>query len=165
MLQSISSEWYEAAEVDGATRWQKFRHITLPHVLFATAPLLIIQYTTNFNNFNIIYLFNEGGPAVQGQNAGGTDILISWVYKLTFETNDYSMAAAISLIIGLIVSIFAIFQFRRTSSFKEEGEHVMNPKVKSKLEVAGIYTIFGLMAVIIIYPPLVCIWDVSESRK
>ncbi|MGP4039420.1 ABC transporter permease subunit [Gracilibacillus sp. D59] len=121
VLQSISSEWYEAAEVDGATRWQKFRNITLPHVLFATAPLLIIQYTTNFNNFNIIYLFNEGGPAVQGQNAGGTDILISWVYKLTFETNDYSMAAAISLIIGLMVSIFAIFQFRRTSSFKEEG--------------------------------------------
>ncbi|WP_058308839.1 carbohydrate ABC transporter permease [Gracilibacillus massiliensis] len=121
VLQSISSEWYEAAEVDGATRWQKFRNITLPHVLFATAPLLIIQYTTNFNNFNIIYLFNEGGPAVQGQNAGGTDILISWVYKLTFETNDYSMAAAISLIIGLMVSIFAIFQFRRTKSFKEEG--------------------------------------------
>ncbi|WP_018931695.1 carbohydrate ABC transporter permease [Gracilibacillus lacisalsi] len=121
VLQSISSEWYEAAEVDGATRLQKFRNITLPHVLFATAPLLIIQYTTNFNNFNIIYLFNEGGPAVQGQNAGGTDILISWVYKLTFDTNNYSMAAAISLIIGLIVSVFAFFQFRRTNSFKEEG--------------------------------------------
>ncbi|MGN8645903.1 ABC transporter permease subunit [Gracilibacillus sp. HCP3S3_G5_1] len=121
VLQSISSEWYEAADVDGATRWQKFRNITLPHVLFATAPLLIIQYTTNFNNFNIIYLFNEGGPAVQGQNAGGTDILISWVYKLTFDTSNYSMAAAISLIIGLIVSIFAFFQFRRTSAFKEEG--------------------------------------------
>lgn len=121
VLSSISNEWYEAADVDGATRWQKFRHITLPHILFATAPLLIIQYTTNFNNFNIIYLFNEGGPAVQGQNAGGTDILISWVYKLTFDMQEYSMAAAISLIIGVIVSIFAIFQFRRTSSFKEEG--------------------------------------------
>ncbi|KAB8137697.1 sugar ABC transporter permease [Gracilibacillus oryzae] len=122
VLQSVSKDWYEAAEVDGATRWQKFRNITLPHVLFATAPLLIIQYTTNFNNFNVIYLFNEGGPAVQGQNAGGTDILISWVYKLTFETNNYSMAAAISLIIGLLVSVFAIFQFRRTSSFKQEGK-------------------------------------------
>lgn len=121
VLSSISNEWYEAADVDGATRWQKFRNITLPHILFATAPLLIIQYTTNFNNFNIIYLFNEGGPAIQGQNAGGTDILISWVYKLTFDMQEYSMAAAISLIIGLIVSVFAIFQFRRTSSFKEEG--------------------------------------------
>ncbi|UOQ87246.1 carbohydrate ABC transporter permease [Gracilibacillus salinarum] len=122
VLQSVSKDWYEAAEVDGATRWQKFKNITLPHVLFATAPLLIIQYTTNFNNFNVIYLFNEGGPAVQGQNAGGTDILISWVYKLTFETNNYSMAAAISLIIGILISVFAILQFRRTSSFKQEGK-------------------------------------------
>lgn len=122
VLQSISKEWYEAADVDGATRWQKFRNITLPHVLYATAPLLIIQYTTNFNNFNVIYLFNQGGPAVKGQNAGGTDILISWVYDLTFNTNNYNMAAAISLVIGLIVIIFAIFQFRRTRSFKEEGQ-------------------------------------------
>ncbi|WP_396019934.1 carbohydrate ABC transporter permease [Bacillus sp. SD088] len=121
ILQSVSNEWYEAADVDGATRWQKFRHITLPHILFATAPMLIVQYTTNFNNFNVIYLLNGGGPAIKGQNAGGTDILISWVYKLTFDTNNYSMAAAISLIIGIIVSVFAIFQFRKTSSFKEEG--------------------------------------------
>ena len=122
VLQSISKEWYEAAEVDGASKLQKFRKITLPHVLFATAPLLIVQYTTNFNNFNIIYLFNEGGPAVKGQNAGSTDILISWIYKLTFDTNNYSMAATVSLIIGVLISLFAIFQFRRTSSFKEEGE-------------------------------------------
>ncbi|QMV41935.1 carbohydrate ABC transporter permease [Cohnella cholangitidis] len=120
VLTSISKEWYEAAEVDGATRWQKFRNITLPHVLFATGPLLIIQYTSNFNNFNVIYLFNGGGPAVRGQTAGGTDILISWVYKLTFTNNNYSMAAAISLIIGLIVIVFAFLQFRRSSSFREE---------------------------------------------
>lgn len=122
VLQSISHDAYEAADVDGGTRWQKFRYITLPHVLFATAPLLIIQYTSNFNNFNIIYLFNGGGPAVRGQTAGGTDILISWVYKLTFTTNNYNMAAAISLLIGIIVIAFAFFQFRRTKSFKEERD-------------------------------------------
>jgi arabinogalactan oligomer/maltooligosaccharide transport system permease protein len=123
VLQSVPSDMYEAADVDGGTRWQKLRHITLPHVLFATAPLLIMQYAGNFNNFNIIYLFNEGNPAVRGQNAGGTDILISWVYKLTFETNNYNMAAAITIIMGLIISIFAFFQFRKTSSFKEEGRY------------------------------------------
>ncbi len=122
VLQSISKDWYEAADVDGGSRLQKFRHITLPHVMFATAPLLIMQYAQNFNNFNVIYLFNEGGPPVRGQNAGGTDILISWVYKLTFDTNNYSMAAAISIIMGLFVSGFAFYQFRRTRSFKEEGE-------------------------------------------
>lgn len=122
VLQSISSEWYEAADVDGASRWQKFTSITFPHVMFATAPLMIMQYTFNFNNFNIIYLFNEGGPAVRGQNAGGTDILISWVYNLTFSQQNYSMAAAISMIIGLLIAGVAFFQFRRTRSYKEEGE-------------------------------------------
>ncbi|WP_164214879.1 sugar ABC transporter permease [Virgibacillus sp. YIM 98842] len=122
VLQSISKDWYEAADIDGASRFQKFRNITFPHVMFATAPLMIMQYASNFNNFNVIYLFNEGGPPVRGQNAGGTDILISWVYKLTFDTNNYSMAAVISIIMGLIVSGFAFYQFRRTRSFKEEGE-------------------------------------------
>ncbi|WP_245832982.1 sugar ABC transporter permease [Oceanobacillus timonensis] len=119
ILQSVSSDWYEAADMDGANRIQKFRFITLPHVLFATAPLLIMQYAGNFNNFNIIYLFNEGGPPVRGQNAGGTDILISWIYGLAFENSQYSMAAAVSIIIGLIVAAFAIFQFRQSRSFKE----------------------------------------------
>ncbi|MFN7251731.1 MAG: ABC transporter permease subunit [Anaerobacillus sp.] len=123
VLQSISSDWYEAADIDGANRWQKFSNITFPHLMFATAPLLIMQYAGNFNNFNIIYLFNQGGPAVRGQNAGGTDILISWVYKLTFETSNFNMAAAISIILGLIVATFAFFQFRKTKSFKEEGNY------------------------------------------
>ena len=122
VLQSVPQDMYEAADIDGGTRWQKFSHITLPHLLFATAPLLIMQYAQNFNNFNIIYLFNEGGPPVRNQNAGGTDILISWVYKLTFDTNNYAMAAVISLIMGLIISGFAFYHFRQTKSFKEDGE-------------------------------------------
>jgi len=122
VLQSISDDWYEAADIDGASGWQKFSSITLPHIMFATAPLLIMQYAGNFNNFNIIYLFNAGGPAIRGQNAGGTDILISWVYKLTFETQNFNMAAAISIIIGIIVASIAAFQFSRTRSVKEEGQ-------------------------------------------
>lgn len=120
ILQSISKDMYEAADIDGATSWQKFKKITFPHVMFATAPILIMQYAGNFNNFNIIYLFNQGGPAIRGENAGGTDILISWVYNLTFETQNYNMAAAISIIIGLVIAAFALFQFRRTSSYKGE---------------------------------------------
>lgn len=122
VLQSISDDWYEAADIDGASGWQKFSSITFPHIMFATAPLLIMQYAGNFNNFNIIYLFNAGGPAIRGQNAGGTDILISWVYKLTFETQNFNMAAAISIIIGIIVASIAAFQFSRTRSVKEEGQ-------------------------------------------
>ena len=123
VLQSVPRDMYEAADVDGGSRWQKLRFITVPHVLYATAPLLIMQYAGTFNNFNVIYLFNEGNPPIRGQSAGGTDILISWVYKLTFDTNNYNMAAAITIIIGLMVSIFAFFQFRRTAAFKEEDRY------------------------------------------
>lgn len=122
VLQSISSDWYEAADMDGASSWQKFRNITFPHILFATAPLLIMQYAGNFNSFNLIYLFNKGGPPVSGQNAGSTDILISWVYRLTFDMQNYNMAATISLIIGVFIAIIAFLQFRKTSTFKDEGD-------------------------------------------
>lgn len=120
VLQSIPTELYEAATVDGASNFQKFKNITLPLVLFATAPVLITQYTFNFNNFNLIYLFNGGGPAVTGQNAGGTDILISWIYRLTMTSAEYSKAATLTLLLSLIVISVALWQFKRTKSFQEE---------------------------------------------
>ncbi|BCB03005.1 carbohydrate ABC transporter permease [Bacillus sp. KH172YL63] len=120
VLQSIPDELYEAATVDGASAIQKFKNITLPLVLFATAPIIITQYTFNFNNFNVIYLFNGGGPALTGQNAGGTDILISWIYSLTMTSAQYSKAAAITLLLSVIVITVAIWQFKRTKSFQEE---------------------------------------------
>ncbi|KQU60677.1 sugar ABC transporter permease [Rossellomorea marisflavi] len=120
VLQSIPDELYEAATVDGASAVQKFKNITLPLVLFATAPIIITQYTFNFNNFNVIYLFNGGGPALTGQNAGGTDILISWIYRLTMTSAQYSKAAAITLLLSIIVITVAIWQFKKTKSFQEE---------------------------------------------
>lgn len=120
VLQSIPDELYEAATVDGASNFQKFKNITLPLVLFATAPIIITQYTFNFNNFNLIYLFNGGGPAIPGANAGGTDILISWIYRLTMTSAQYSKAAAITMLLSLIVISVAIWQFKRTKSFQEE---------------------------------------------
>ncbi|KAA0546479.1 sugar ABC transporter permease [Bacillus sp. BGMRC 2118] len=120
VLQSIPNELYEAATVDGASKWQQFKNITLPLVLFATAPIMITQYTFNFNNFNVIFLFNGGGPAVSGQNAGGTDILISWIYNLTMTSLQYSKAAAITLLLSVLVITVAIWQFKRSKSFQEE---------------------------------------------
>ncbi|MFJ5622454.1 ABC transporter permease subunit [Peribacillus loiseleuriae] len=123
VLQSIPDELYEAANVDGATIWQKFTKITLPMILFATAPILITQYTFNFNNFNVIFLFNGGGPAIPGQNAGGSDILISWIYRLTMTSAQYGKAAAITMLLSIVVVTVALWQFKRSKSFKEE---VMN---------------------------------------
>ncbi|WP_180320501.1 carbohydrate ABC transporter permease [Shouchella patagoniensis] len=120
VLQAIPEDLYEAATIDGAGFMQKFRLITLPLVLYSIAPILITQYTFNFNNFNIIYLFNGGGPPVPGSTAGGTDILVSWIYKLTMQSSQYSLAAAITILLSLFVIGIALWQFKRTNSFKEE---------------------------------------------
>ena len=122
VLQSIPAEVYEAAEVDGATDWHKFYRITLPLVLFAVGPLLIMSFAHNFNNFNAVYLLTGGGPAVQGlRAAGGTDILITWMFKVAFdELFRYNYAAAISLVIFFMVAGISIWNFRRTRQFQEE---------------------------------------------
>ena len=96
-----------------------FRRITFPLIMTAMSPIIITQYTMNFNNFNIIYLFNGGGPAVAGSTAGGTDIIVSWIYKLTTQNSQYALAAALTIFVSVIVVSIALWQFRRTKSFKE----------------------------------------------
>ncbi|MGM9987789.1 MAG: ABC transporter permease subunit [Bacillaceae bacterium] len=123
VLQSISKELYEAADIDGATSWKKLVKITVPLVLFQTAPLLVGQYTFNFNNFSIIYLFNMGGPfnpSEYGNLAGSTDLLISYIYKLTMENQYQALGAAITVVISLVLIIFAYIGFRNTEAFKKE---------------------------------------------
>ena len=121
ILQSIPNDLYEAAYIDGANGWQKFRNITFPMILAVAAPTLISQYTFNFNNFYIIYLFNDGGPGSVGGNAGSTDILISWIYKLTTNTSpQYSMAAAVTLIISVIVISISMIAFKKLHAFDME---------------------------------------------
>lgn len=120
ILQSIPEDLYEAAVIDGATSWDKFMNITLPVILTSMAPTLITQYTFNFNNFNIIYLFNGGGPATPGSTAGGTDILVSWIYKLTMQSSQYALAAALTILLSVFVIAIAMWQFRKSNSFNQE---------------------------------------------
>lgn len=120
VLQAIPDDLYEAAAMDGAGPFTRLRTITLPLVLYSIAPIIITQYTFNFNNFNIIYLFNNGGPAVPGSNAGGTDILVSWIYKLTMSSSQYSIAAAITILLSIFVVGIALWQFRKSNSFRND---------------------------------------------
>lgn len=123
VLQAIPEDLYEAADIDGANSWQKIRKITLPMVLFQTAPLLVNQYTFNFNNFSIIYLFNGGGPfnpSVYGNLAGSSDILISYIYKLTMDNQYQAIGAAISIVISLGLMLFAFIGYKNSKAFKEE---------------------------------------------
>ena len=121
ILQSIPNDLYEAAYIDGANSIQKFTNITFPMILAVAAPTLISQYTFNFNNFSIIFLFNNGGPGSVGGGAGSTDILISWIYKLTTGSSpQYSMAAAVTLIISLIVISISMVAFKKLNAFEME---------------------------------------------
>lgn len=121
VLTSVDRELYEAAEVDGASPNQQFWRITVPLVMLATAPLLIMSFAFNFNNFNLIYLLTSGGPANPSYAyAGSTDILISWIYKLTLEQSQFNMASAVSILIFIVVATISIINFRRTRAFKEE---------------------------------------------
>lgn len=123
VLQSINKDLYEAADIDGASSLKKLGKITIPLVLFQTAPLLVGQYTFNFNNFSNIYLFNSGGPfnpVSYGNLAGETDILISYIYKLTIENQYQSLGAAITILISIALMIISYIGYRNTDAFRSE---------------------------------------------
>ena len=119
----------DASIVDGAGQWNKFRYITLPLLLRILMPLLIASFTFNFNNFNVIYIFNFGNPPMPNTIVpmGHTDILISYVYNFAFASGrakEYGLGSAITIIIFLIVAVITLFQFRYTKMWEEVGEGV-----------------------------------------
>ena len=129
-LKSIPSDLYEAAMIDGANVWQRFRSMTLPLLLMTVGPLLIGSFATNFNSFQVIYLFNKGGPAMVGVStpAGHTDLLISYVYKLSFGggggRQEFGYAAAITIIIFLLLAVITAYNLRFMNIWEETGENV-----------------------------------------
>lgn len=123
ILQNIPTELYEAAKVDGAGRRVTFLKITLPYMLFVTAPTLITTFINNINNFNVIYLLSGGAPATmeyyQG-TAGKTDLLVTWLYKLTIDNKDYSYGAVIGILTFVISIVLSLAAYRRTAAYKNE---------------------------------------------
>lgn len=123
ILQNIPAELYEAAKVDGAGRRVTFLKITLPYMLFVTAPTLIVTFINNINNFNVIYLLSGGAPATmeyyQG-TAGKTDLLVTWLYKLTIDNKDYCYGAVIGILTFVISIVLSLVAYRRTAAYKNE---------------------------------------------
>ncbi len=107
-LQSIPKDMYEAAEVEGATRWQQFRSITLPLLRPTLVPAIILSVVWTFNMFNIIFLVSGGEPG------GANEILITKAYKIAFEQYQYAYAAAYSTVIFIILLAYGYFQTRMT---------------------------------------------------
>lgn len=119
-LTTVSPSLHEAATLDGASAAQRFRWITFPLVWRSTAPLVLLAFVANFNNFGVIYFLTEGGPADPGYRyAGGTDILITWLYKLTLDNGLYDLAAVMSIVIFVIVGSFAVWNLRRSKALQD----------------------------------------------
>lgn len=120
ILQNIPGELYESARIDGANAFQTFFKITLPYMLFVMTPYLITQFTGNVNNFNVIFLLSGGNPTPVESTAGSTDLLVTWLYKLTIDKNYYNLGAVIGIMTFIVLAIVALVTYRNTASYKDE---------------------------------------------
>ena len=123
-LSAIPSELYEAARIDGASAWQSFWNVTSPLLRNALVPIALTSFAVGFNNFNVIFLLTDGGPAYAGgtSTARGTDILISWAYNEAFRSQGgfaYGLGSAISILIFVITLAVSLVNFRVTGALKE----------------------------------------------
>ena len=122
VLQNIPTELYEAAKVDGANAFQTFFRITLPYMLYVTTPYLIATFTSNVNNFNVIYLLSGGDPVTDlASTAGSTDLLVTWLYKLTIDKQYYNVGAVVGILTFIILAIGSLLTYRNSKSYREEG--------------------------------------------
>jgi arabinogalactan oligomer/maltooligosaccharide transport system permease protein len=122
ILMNIPGELYESAKIDGAGPVTAFLKITFPYMWFVTTPYLISNLISNFNNFNTIFFLTAGEPHTLNyyKGAGKTDLLVTWLYKLTKDSNDYNLAATIGIIIFVISAVFTLISFSRSNSLKNE---------------------------------------------
>ena len=125
ILMNIPSDLYEAARVDGTSKIKMFFKITMPYIFFITTPYLISSFIGNINSFNTIFLLSGGGPTVtdamgNAYRAGETDLLVTWLYKLTIDNGDYNTGAVIGILTFLFTSTITLITYRRSKAYKEE---------------------------------------------
>ncbi|MEV6985834.1 sugar ABC transporter permease [Sphaerisporangium sp. NPDC051017] len=113
-LQAIPRELHEAAEVDGATPWQRFRHITLPGLRPVSSTVVLLGTIWTFNQFPVIFLVTRGGPG------GSSEILVTYAYRQAFEgIRNYSGSAAWGVLILVLLIVMAVV-YRR--ALRRQGE-------------------------------------------
>ena len=127
ILMNIPQDLYESAKIDGANAWQQYMKITLPYMLFVTGPYLLTSFIGNINNFNVIYLLTSGGPnnptgSTAGGSAGYTDLLITWLFKITTTDSNYKVASVIGIMVFLVVAIISLIVYNVMPSTKNEED-------------------------------------------
>ena len=120
ILMNIPADLYEAARVDGASTTKMFFKITMPYVFFITTPYLISSFVGNINSFNSIFLLTGGGPTYTGYQAGGTDLLVTWLYKVTIDQGMYNTGAIIGIFTFIITATITLITYRRSKAYNEE---------------------------------------------
>ena len=121
ILTNLPEDQVEAARMDGANTFQIFRKITLPQIFFVMTPSLIQQFVGNINSFNVIYLLTGGAPLNSNfYAAGDTDLLVTWLYKLTVEKADYNLASTIGIITFVICAVFSLITYTRSAAYSKE---------------------------------------------
>ncbi|WP_409013291.1 ABC transporter permease subunit [Deinococcus sp.] len=123
-LSTISDDLYEAASIDGASRWGQIVNITLPLLRNSFTPILLSGFAFNFNNFGVIYLLTQGGPSVPGRTstAGATDILLSWGFNTAFASSggqNYALASTIAMIVFFLTLVISLVNFKAAGVFEE----------------------------------------------
>jgi arabinogalactan oligomer / maltooligosaccharide transport system permease protein len=127
ILMNIPEDLYEAARIDGASPYQMYRKITLPYMMFVMGPSLITTFVGNLNNFNVIYLLTGGTTGYPDDKmascyAGQTDLLITWLYKLTVNNQYYGIASVIGILVFIITAFFSLVVYGNIGSVKNEEE-------------------------------------------
>lgn len=132
-LSSLPQDAYEAAVVDGATGWEQFRFITLPLLKPFINIAIVLNVIYVFNSLPIIWVMTEGGPA------NGTDILVTYLYKLAFRFGAIGQAAAISLIMFFVLFVFTVLYVAMVMRVeKEVAEEAESEEADEPLAIASI---------------------------
>ncbi|MEH7387701.1 sugar ABC transporter permease [Bacillus sp. JJ1521] len=111
-LQEIPDDIYEAAEIDGASGWAKFRYITLPSLRGVTTLVVLLQTIASFKLFGQTYLITQGGPGTS------TTPLVHYIYDIAFRQWDMGYASAVSFVLFVIISLVSLLQYKLMSSKK-----------------------------------------------
>ena len=124
ILMNIPADLYESARIDGANAFQTYMKITLPYMLFVTGPYLLTSFTGNINNFNVIFLLSGGKPLSVGLagNAGSTDLLITWLYKMTVTDSNYKLAAVMGILVFVVCAVINLVVYNMIPSVKNEED-------------------------------------------
>ncbi|MBQ8150577.1 MAG: sugar ABC transporter permease [Clostridia bacterium] len=128
ILMNIPQDLYESARIDGANAWQQYTKITLPYMLFVMGPYLLTSFTGNMNNFNVIYLLTGGAPTNPAASSaagtvGYTDLLITWLFKITTGAeSQYYLASVVGILVFIVVALISLVVYNVLPSIKNEED-------------------------------------------